>query len=51
MNGLVKAVIFDWAGTMVDFGCLAPVRALQAVLLDEGVDASEADVRRDMGMA
>ena len=21
-------VIFDWAGTMVDFGCEAPVKAL-----------------------
>ncbi|WP_397423257.1 phosphonoacetaldehyde hydrolase [Phenylobacterium sp.] len=51
MTGLVKVVIFDWAGTMVDFGCLAPVRALQAVLLDQGVEVSEADVRLDMGMA
>ena len=21
-------VVFDWAGTMVDFGCQAPVKAL-----------------------
>jgi phosphonoacetaldehyde hydrolase len=24
----IKAIIFDWAGTMVDFGCMAPVEAL-----------------------
>ena len=22
-----EAVIFDWAGTTVDFGCMAPVQA------------------------
>ena len=24
----VKAVILDWAGTVIDFGCMAPVEAL-----------------------
>ena len=24
MSFPVKAVVFDWAGTMVDFGCMAP---------------------------
>ena len=47
----VKAVIFDWAGTMVDFGCTAPVRALQAVFAGEGLDLSEAEARADMGKA
>jgi phosphonoacetaldehyde hydrolase len=27
MSGL-KAVVFDWAGTMIDFGSRAPVLAL-----------------------
>ena len=25
---VIRAVVFDWAGTMVDFGCQAPVGAL-----------------------
>jgi beta-phosphoglucomutase-like phosphatase (HAD superfamily) len=47
----IKAFIFDWAGTMIDFGCMAPVQALQAVFAAEGVDLSDAEARADMGMA
>ncbi len=47
----IKAFVFDWAGTMVDFGSLAPVRALQALFAREGLDLSEAEARADMGMA
>jgi phosphonoacetaldehyde hydrolase len=47
----IKAVIFDWAGTMVDFGCLAPVSALRAAFAAEGVDITADDARRDMGRA
>ena len=24
---MIEAVIFDWAGTTVDYGCFAPVKA------------------------
>ncbi|MGH6613604.1 phosphonoacetaldehyde hydrolase [Sphingomonas sp.] len=51
MSDMIRAVVFDWAGTMVDFGCCAPVQALQSVLAEAGIQASEADIRRDMGMA
>lgn len=44
-------VIFDWAGTMVDFGCEAPVRALIEAFAAEGVPIEAADARRDMGKA
>ena len=44
-------VIFDWAGTMVDFGCEAPVKALIEAFDAAGV-AIDADLaRRDMGKA
>jgi phosphonoacetaldehyde hydrolase len=42
-------VIFDWAGTMVDFGCRAPVNALLEVFARRHVILEEAEVRRDMG--
>jgi phosphonoacetaldehyde hydrolase len=42
-------VIFDWAGTMVDFGCLAPVIALRKAFARRGVTISDAQARRDMG--
>ena len=47
----IAAVVFDWAGTVVDFGCLAPVRALQAAFAAEGLTLSEAQTRQDMGKA
>jgi phosphonoacetaldehyde hydrolase len=49
MSG-VEAIIFDWAGTTVDFGSLAPVRAVTDLFRREGIDVSDADVRRDMGL-
>jgi phosphonoacetaldehyde hydrolase len=51
MSFAVKAVVFDWAGTMVDFGCMAPVRALKAVFASEGLALSAEEARRDMGKA
>jgi phosphonoacetaldehyde hydrolase len=47
----VKAVVLDWAGTMIDHGCRAPVVALLAVFADAGVTISEAEARADMGRA
>jgi phosphonoacetaldehyde hydrolase len=42
-------VIFDWAGTMVDFGCCAPVNALLEAFSRHGVTLTEREVRVDMG--
>lgn len=47
----IKAVVFDWAGTMVDFGSCAPVRALKTVFADASVPVDDGPVRRSMGMA
>ena len=44
-------VIFDWAGTMVDFGSEAPVKALIEAFGAEGVAIDAADARKDMGKA
>jgi phosphonoacetaldehyde hydrolase len=44
-------VILDWAGTMVDFGCHAPVNALRAAFAQRAVTISDAQARRDMGKA
>ena len=47
----IQAVLFDWAGTMVDFGSRAPVAAMQTVFASEGVPVDDAVVRRYMGKA
>jgi len=46
-----ELVIFDWAGTMIDFGCEAPVKALIEAFAAEGVAIDAATARRDMGKA
>jgi len=46
----LQAVIFDWAGTTVDHGSLAPVRAITELFARYGIRLSDADARRDMGI-
>ena len=50
MNG-IAAVVFDWAGTMIDFGCVAPVDAMKTVFGAEGIAIADAHARHDMGRA
>jgi len=48
---MIEAVIFDWAGTTVDYGSLAPVIAFKKAFKDAGIELSDEDIRRDMGTA
>ena len=45
-----KAVIFDWAGTTVDYGCFAPVQAFVEVFRHFGVKPTMEETRKPMGM-
>jgi phosphonoacetaldehyde hydrolase len=47
----VKAVIFDWAGTVVDYGSLAPMGAFVETFAEFGVAISIEEARGPMGMA
>lgn len=51
MTFAIKAVVLDWAGTMIDHGCCAPVAALQRVFAQAGVAITEQEARADMGRA
>ena len=44
----IKAVIFDWAGTTVDFGCMAPVQAFVEVFKEFGIEPTMEEVREPM---
>lgn len=46
----VQLVAFDWAGTMVDFGCQAPILAFVEGFKRKGVDITMAQAREPMGM-
>ncbi|MCX8995562.1 phosphonoacetaldehyde hydrolase [Rhizobiaceae bacterium BDR2-2] len=45
-----KAAIFDWAGTMIDFGSFAPMGAFVETFARFGVETSIADARKPMGL-
>ena len=47
----VAAVIFDWSGTVVDFGSLAPAAAFVEVFREFGVELTIAEARGPMGLA
>ena len=47
----LKALVFDWAGTTVDFGSLAPARTLERLFSGLGISLRTAEIRRDMGLA
>lgn len=47
----IAAVLFDWAGTMIDFGSRAPVMAMEQVFGEAGLPVDEAVIRRYMGQA
>lgn len=47
---MIEAVIFDWAGTTVDFGCMAPIDAFYKAFEKEGIKLIEEDIRKPMGM-
>ncbi|MFC2947031.1 phosphonoacetaldehyde hydrolase [Virgibacillus sediminis] len=46
----VEGVIFDWAGTTVDFGCFAPVNAFINVFKEAGIKVTMEEARAPMGL-
>lgn len=46
----IRAVIFDWAGTTVDYGSRAPVAAFMDLFARNGVTLTESDARTPMGL-
>ncbi|RJF81936.1 phosphonoacetaldehyde hydrolase [Azospirillum cavernae] len=50
-TGPLQAAILDWAGTTVDFGCLAPAGAFMEAFARSGVEITLEQARAPMGMA
>jgi len=46
----IRAVVFDWAGTIVDFGSLAPMGAFVRLFANHGVQTTIAQARVPMGL-
>ncbi|WP_125768975.1 phosphonoacetaldehyde hydrolase [Companilactobacillus furfuricola] len=48
---MIEVVIFDWAGTTVDYGSLAPVEAFRAAFNTKKIYPSDSQIRQFMGMS
>lgn len=46
----IEAIILDWAGTTVDFGCFAPVNVFLSIFEDAGIEVTLEETRKPMGM-
>ena len=47
----VEGVIFDWAGTTVDFGCFAPVNVFIDIFKNAGIDSDNGRSKSTNGNA
>ncbi len=50
MKSKIKAIILDWAGTVVDFGSNAPVAAFVKAFETFGITPTMDETRAPMGM-
>lgn len=50
-GGAIDTVIFDWAGTIVDFGSFAPTQVMVDVFAEAGVAITLDEARGPMGLA
>ncbi|MCM3112727.1 phosphonoacetaldehyde hydrolase [Lederbergia lenta] len=48
---IIKGVLLDWAGTTVDYGCMAPVSSFMKVFKEKGISVTMEQTRKPMGMA
>jgi len=46
----LKAIIFDWAGTTVDYGCFAPTGVFLEIFRQRGIEITEKEAREPMGI-
>ncbi|KFN01495.1 phosphonoacetaldehyde hydrolase [Bacillus clarus] len=46
----IEAVIFDWAGTTVDYGCFAPLEVFMEIFQKRGVEITAEEARKPMGL-
>lgn len=46
----IEAVVFDWAGTTVDYGCFAPLDVFVEVFNKRGIKVLDEEAREPMGM-
>lgn len=51
MTKKIQAVIFDWAGTMIDYGSLAPTVVFTELFQNHGLTVTTEEAREPMGLS
>jgi phosphonoacetaldehyde hydrolase len=46
----LQGIVLDWAGTAVDYGCIAPVQVFVEIFKSVGIESSMEEVRAPMGV-
>ena len=49
-NRLIQMVVFDWAGTTVDYGSSAPSVVFDRVFTEAGLHLTREEINRPMGL-
>ncbi len=49
-TGSVKAIVLDWAGTAVDYGCMGPAAVFVEVFKEQGIEVTVQEARQFMGI-
>ncbi|MCG8686782.1 MAG: phosphonoacetaldehyde hydrolase [Desulfobacterales bacterium] len=49
-TGSVKAIVLDWAGTAVDYGCMGPAAVFVDVFKEQGIEVTVHEARQFMGI-
>lgn len=50
MKKEVKLAVFDWAGTTVDYGCIAPVAVFEKIFENKNIHLTREEILKPMGM-
>ena len=49
MSNKVELVVFDWAGTTIDYGCMAPLAVFEKILENKKIHLSREEILKPMG--
>lgn len=50
MKNEIKMVVFDWAGTTVDYGCIAPLAVFEKIFESKNIHLTKEEILKPMGM-
>ena len=46
----IKLAVFDWAGTTVDYGCVAPLAVFEKIFENKNIHLTREEILKPMGM-